>query len=148
MKKDPNVVYIKPKRIQTTLTQIGEMIQELLLIYKDRDFFYQDNHKDWKDLKVDLINRSTDPTDLKRIQQDDVERICRDVIQVSLFGRIIETDEEGIPINLPKLHFPMFMKQFLSSGREMDFYDMSSYKTHRLLDEMKKRTKDETKKSK
>ena len=148
MKTDPKIKYIKPKRIHTTLEQIGKMIQDLLLIHKDRDFFYRDNHKEWKDLKTDLNNRSTDPKDHKQIQQQDLERICRDVIQVSLFGRIIETDDEGLPINLPELHFPMFMKQILPNGKEFDYYDMSSYKTHKLFDEIKKRTKNETKKSK
>ena len=75
MKTDPKIKYIKPKRIHTTLEQIGKMIQDLLLIHKDRDFFYRDNHKEWKDLKTDLNNRSTDPKDHKQIQQQDLERI-------------------------------------------------------------------------
>lgn len=148
MKEDLKVVYIKPKQILKTLERVGTMIQDLLLIHKDRDFFYKDNYKDWKDLKTDLTNRSTDPNDLQQIHNEDLERVCRDLIQISLFGRIVETDDEGSPNNYPQNHYPLFMKQILPNGKEFDYYDISSYKTHKLFDEIKKRSKSETKTSK
>ena len=148
MKKDPNVVYVKPTKMIKTLERLGQTIKDLLDIHKDRDFF-TDNQKDWDDIKTQLVDRSTDPQDHKDILEQDLDKISRDIIQVSLFGRILKTNEDKIVNNLPPLHFPVYMRHFLSGGTTMDLYDISSYKTLEIFDIIKKvRSKDEKKKSK
>lgn len=134
--KDPKVVYIQPTRMEDVLTQIGETLLHLSKENNDRHFF-TDNYKDWKDKKTKYTNRSVDKDDKQLNKEQDIDKICRDIIQVSLFDRILETDEEGVTNNLPKLHFPFYMRQTLR-GKEMDLYNISSFKTFKMLKTIRK----------
>jgi len=135
--KEPDVVYIQPIRIEKILTQIGETLLHLSKENNDRHFF-TDNYKDWKDKKTKYTNRSVDKEDKQMNKEQDIDKICRDIIQVSLFDRILETDEEGVTNNLPKLHFPFYMRQFLR-GKDMDLYNISSFKTFEYYDMVKRK---------
>ena len=129
-------IYIKPRPINKILLLLRSEILELLQYKNDRGFWI-DINKDWQETKTRLVNRSTDKDDIKRIQQDDIQKVANEIIQITLFGRIIQTDDEGSVNNIPKLHLPYFMKQSLGATWT-DLYDISSQQAYQQIDEKNK----------
>jgi len=136
MKKETGFKYIKPKPINKILLMLREEILELLTYKNERGFWY-DIQKDWEDTKADLINRSTQKDDKDNIMKDDLYKVATELIQISLFGRILQTDDEDKIKNLPKLHLPYFMKQSLGASFT-DLYDINSQQAYQKIDEKKK----------
>jgi len=131
--------YRKPIRINKVLEMIRDTIIELLQTKNDRHFF-TDNYKIWKEQKTDLINRSTDKQDMELMTKQDVEKLARDLIQISLYGRILNTDDEGNVINMPKDELPYYMKQSIGE-KYKDLYNINSQQVFMKIDERKKKLK-------
>jgi len=128
--------YVIPKSINKILLLLREEILELLRYKNDRGFWI-DVNKNWQDTKTNLVSRSTDKDDIKRIQQDDIYKVATELIQIATFGRILQTDDENKIKNMPKLHLPFFMKQSLGATFT-DLYDINTQKAYQKIDEKNK----------
>ena len=128
--------YVIPKSINKILLLLREEILELLRYKNDRGFWI-DVNKNWQDTKTNLVSRSTDKDDMKRIQQDDIYKVATELIQIATFGRILQTDDEDKIKNMPKLHLPFFMKQSLGATFT-DLYDINTQKAYQKIDEKNK----------
>lgn len=133
MKNEEKFKYIKPKSINKILMRLRDEIGELLT-YKNDRAFWKDVNKEWLETKTDYTNRSTEKEDMDTNTTNDIHKVAKELIQISLFGRILQTDEEDEIINLPKLHLPYFYKQSLGATFT-DLYDINSQKAFMKMDE-------------
>ena len=128
--------YIKPKSINDILERLRGEILELLIHKIDRAFWY-DEQKSWNAKKTKYTNRSTEPLDIEQNTKDDITKVATELLQISLFGRILTTNDENEINNLPKLHLPYFYKQTIGT-KEKDLYDLNSQKAIMMIDEKNK----------
>ena len=128
--------YIKPKSINKILERLRGENLELLVHKIDRGFWY-DEQKNWANKKTKYTNRSTEPLDMEQNTKDDITKVATELLQISLFGRILTTNDEDEINNLPKLHLPYFYKQTIGS-KEKDLYDINSQKALMRIDEKNK----------
>ena len=63
--------------------------------------------------------------DKNYVMEQDLEKVAIELIQIALFGRILQTDDEDNIINMPKNSLPYFMKQTIGKY-EKDLYDINS----------------------
>jgi hypothetical protein len=133
MKNEEGFKYIKPKSINKILMRLRGEILELLTHKNDRGF-WKDINKEWLNTKSNYTNRSTDKEDIDTNTTNDIHKVAKELIQISLFGRILQTNEEDEIINLPKLHLPYFYKQSLGASFT-DLYNISSQKAFMKMDE-------------
>jgi hypothetical protein len=136
MNKDIKVKYVRPKSINKILMRLREDILELLQIKNDRGF-WKDVNKEWLDTKTDYTNRSTDKEDIETNTKNDIKKVANELIQISLFGRILQTDEEGDISNYPQMYIPYFMKQSLGASYT-DLYNINSQKALMKIEEKNK----------
>ena len=138
--------YIKPKPINKILLKLRDEIIEQLTYKNDRGF-WKDVNKEWDSSKTKYTNRSTDEYDMKKNTTDDISKVAKELIQISLFGRILRTNSEDEINNLPKLHLPYFYKQTLGA-KEHDLYDINSQNAFMKIDEKNSMLKKSVKKIK
>lgn len=136
MKKDIKVKYVKPKSINKILMRLRDDILDLLQIKNDRGF-WKDVNKEWLDTKTDYTNRSTDKEDMNTNTKNDINKVAKELIQISLFGRILQTDDDGDITNYPEMHIPYFMKQSLGASFT-DLYNINSQKAIMKIEEKNK----------
>lgn len=136
MKKDIKVKYVKPKSINKILMLLRDDILDLLQIKNDRGF-WKDVNKEWLESKTDYTNRSTEKEDINTNTKNDINKVAQELIQISLFGRILQTDEDGDITNYPQMHIPYFMKQSLGATFT-DLYNINSQKALMKIEEKNK----------
>ena len=136
MKKDIKVKYVKPKSINKILMLLRDDILDLLQIKNDRGF-WKDVNKEWLESKTDYTNRSTEKEDINTNTKNDINKVAQELIQISLFGRILQTDEDGDITNYPQMHIPYFMKQSLGASFT-DLYNINSQKAIMKIEEKNK----------
>ena len=111
-------------------------ILDLLQIKNDRGF-WKDVNKEWLESKTDYTNRSTEKDDINTNTKNDINKVAQELIQISLFGRILQTDEDGDITNYPQMHIPYFMKQSLGATFT-DLYNINSQKAIMKIEEKNK----------
>ena len=87
-------------------------LMDKMVNLEDRHF-WKDKLKEYEEegvSKEKIFSRSTDIRDKKQIYNEDVKLITNLMAQLTLFGRILRTNKEGVVDNYPKLHFPMWMR--------------------------------------
>jgi hypothetical protein len=136
MKKDIKVKYVKPKSINKILMLLRDDILDLLQVKNDRGF-WKDVNKEWLESKTDYTNRSTEKEDINTNTKNDINKVAQELIQISLFGRILQTDEDGDITNYPQMHIPYFMKQSLGASFT-DLYNINSQKAIMKIEEKNK----------
>ena len=136
MKKDIKVKYVKPKSINKILMLLRDDILDLLQVKNDRGF-WKDVNKEWLESKTDYTNRSTEKDDINTNTKNDINKVAQELIQISLFGRILQTDEDGDITNYPQMHIPYFMKQSLGASFT-DLYNINSQKALMKIEEKNK----------
>lgn len=116
--------------------RLRDDILDLLQIKNDRGF-WKDVNKEWLDTKTDYTNRSTDKEDMNTNTKNDINKVAKELIQISLFGRILQTDDDGDITNYPEMHIPYFMKQSLGASFT-DLYNINSQKAIMKIEEKNK----------
>jgi len=101
-----------------------DKIGELLSRKNDRGFWH-DYNKYFAERNIPFINRSNEMQDKKYVMEQDLEKVAIELIQIALFGRILQTDDEDNIINMPDNSLPYFMKQTIGKY-EKDLYDINS----------------------
>ena len=112
------------------------ILLDLLQIKNDRGF-WKDVNKEWLESKTDYTNRSTEKEDINTNTKNDINKVAQELIQISLFGRILQTDEDGDITNYPQMHIPYFMKQSLGATFT-DLYNINSQKALMKIEEKNK----------
>lgn len=126
----PKVVYVQTKNYLRVVKDMNSLMEKMVNL-EDRHF-WTDKLKAYEKEGVSkerYFQRSTDTKDIKKIYNQDIELITNLMAQLTLFGRILRTNEEGVVENYPKLHFPMWMRQTSPKGREMDYYNLKQLKS-------------------
>jgi len=126
MKKDKQIQmkYIKPKSVNKILMRFRDKIGELLSRKNDRGFWH-DFNKHYAERNTPFINKSNLQQDKNYVMEQDLEKVAIELIQIALFGRILQTDDEDNIINMPENSLPYFMKQTIGKY-EKDLYDINS----------------------
>lgn len=126
MKEDKilKMKYVKPISVNKVLMRLRDNIAELLSSKNDRGFWH-DFNKHHTERNTPFINKSNDTKDKKYIMEQDIEKVSIELIQIALFGRILQTDDEDNIINMPEHSLPYFMKQTIGKY-EKDLYDINS----------------------
>lgn len=128
--KEDKVVYVQTKNYLRVVKDMNSLMDKMVNL-EDRHF-WKDKLKEYEEegvSKEKIFSRSTDIRDKKQIYNEDVKLITNLMAQLTLFGRILRTNKEGVVDNYPKLHFPMWMRMTSPKGREMDYYNLKQLKT-------------------
>lgn len=128
--KEDKVVYVQTKNYLRVVKDMNSLMDKMVNL-EDRHF-WKDKIKEYEEegvSKEKIFSRSTDIRDKKQIYNEDVKLITNLMAQLTLFGRILRTNKEGVVDNYPKLHFPMWMRMTSPKGREMDYYNLKQLKS-------------------
>ncbi|MDA7548651.1 hypothetical protein N8748_01140 [bacterium] len=128
--KEDKVVYVQTKNYLRVVKDMNSLMDKMVNL-EDRHF-WKDKLKEYEEegvSKEKIFSRSTDIRDKKQIYNEDVKLITNLMAQLTLFGRILRTNKEGVVDNYPKLHFPMWMRMTSPKGREMDYYNLKQLKS-------------------
>jgi hypothetical protein len=116
--------YQKPVSINSILKKIYSKIEELFPLKNDRGYWF-DVQKDWENKNIRLLTKSTEKDDMLQVMNDDIYKVVVEINQITRFGRILRTDDEGDIINMPQDTLPYFMKQSIGKYFK-DLYDINS----------------------
>jgi hypothetical protein len=130
-KKKPK--YKQPKQYHLVITDITNYIDKMVKDKRDidRNCFNDEIQRTLEVLNYELL-RSDDENDKLMVYTIGIQLISMLIVQTSLFGRICIENETYVDgekerlITLPRNEFPLFFKQGINKGQNVDNWDIHS----------------------
>ena len=131
-----NLKYIKPKKYHVVIKDITNYIDKMVQDPRDVDrSFFTDKIKETLGVMNFEVLRSDKKMDMDIVYMMGIQLIGMLIVQSSLFGRICVSNKMKIDneiedlVTLPRGWVPMFFKQGIKRGKQVDHFNLHTLKT-------------------